>query len=101
MLPVISSNISNTATSLSVGSVAGGFLPIITDFETDRSSFDNVRINIQYFPTAEFRRINMRGNTPITHIDISIFWKDTFGVIFPLIMPENTTATVKILFEEQ
>ena len=101
MLPVISSNVSNTATSLSVGSVGGGFLPIITDFETDRTSFDNVRINVQYNPTGEFRRINLRGNTPITHIDISIFYKDTFGSIYPLIMPENTTATIKILFEEQ
>lgn len=85
----------------SAGSVAGGFLPIITDFEVDNSTVNNLKGSIHYVPTAEFRRINLRGKDQIRQIDVSVFWKDVFGNIYPIFIPINNALTIKILFEEK
>ena len=100
-LPVVYSQISNQATSLAVSSIAGGFLPVITDFEIDGSTLSNLQVSIQYYPTAEFRRITMLGNSPITQINLNIYTRDVFGNLSPLYLPDNTTGTIKILFEEK
>ena len=83
------------------GSVAGNFLPLITDFEIDQSSVSNLKGYIHYIPSAEYRRLTMRGREPITQVSIDIFWRDIFGNIYPIILPDNSAATIKILFEEQ
>jgi hypothetical protein len=103
-LPITHSILSNSViadASSSQGSVAGGFLPIITDFEIDKSSINNLRSFIHYNPTAEYRRVNLRGKQPINNININVYWKDTFGNIFDLIIPFNSSITIKILFEEK
>ena len=83
------------------GSVAGGFLPLVTDFEIDQSTVRNKQAFIHYVPTAEFRRLTMRGKQPITQVSLDIFWKDIAGNIYPVIIQTNSAATIKILFEEQ
>ena len=101
-IPVVSSNVSNTQNSVStVAQVAGGFLPIITDFQVDKSTINNLNGSIQYFPAAEFRRINLKGDSPITQVDINVFVQDTLNNIYPLLLPLNTEVSLKILFEEQ
>ena len=83
------------------GSVAGGFLPIITDFEVDNSTVNNLKGSIHYIPTAEYRRVNLRGKDQIRQIDLNVFWKDVFGNIYPIYIPINNALTIKILFEEK
>lgn len=83
------------------GSVAGSFLPLITDFEVDGSTVRNLKGSVHYVPTAEYRRLSMRGRHPISQVDISIYWSDVYGNVYPLIIPNNSTATIKILFEQE
>lgn len=74
---------------------------MITDFEIDLGTIDNMRSFIHYVPTAEYRRVNLNGETPIDRIDLQILWKDNYDNIYPVLIPAHDIATVKILFEEK
>jgi hypothetical protein len=70
---------------------------IITDFQTDGI----YKPTIIYNPLAEYRRIQLQGNRPLTNIDISIFWKNRLGELIPFRLSSGSTATIKILFEKK
>jgi len=96
----VSSNQQDNTINSSQSAVGRGFIPLITDFEIDNASKKNVEGFIHYLPTAEYRRVAMLGDTPIKQTDISIFWEDVFGHIYPVVIPFNSFASIKILFEE-
>jgi hypothetical protein len=96
----ISSNAQSNTLNTSQSAVGRGYLPLLTDFEIDNSTKQNLEGFIHYLPTAEYRRIGMTGDTPIKQTDISIFWQDIFGEIYPVLIPFNSFASIKILFEE-
>lgn len=74
-------------------------LNIISDFEFDISNSNNIRSNVIYNPTAEYRRANLLSNDLINTIDISVFWKDNSDNLYPLMISANNVLTIKILFE--
>jgi hypothetical protein len=80
--------------------IGSGSESIISDFEIDLASNQNLKSFVHYNPTAEYRRINLKGETPITRIDISVFWKDNYDNLYPVLVPAHQIATVKILFEQ-
>lgn len=73
---------------------------IISDFEVDIGSGNLLKPFIHYIPTAEYRRINLQGETPIQRIDIEILWKDNYDNLYPVYIPAHDIATIKIIFEE-
>lgn len=97
---IVSNNLQQNTQGTNFGTVASNFLPIITDFEIDNSSGYNLKGFVHYLPTAEFRRIALKGKTPIKQIDISFYWRDVFGNVFPILIPSNSFASLKLLFEE-
>ena len=67
---------------------------------TDLASNDgNYRPNLVYNPSAEYRRITLRGNRPLYSIDLSIFYKLRTGELVPFTLLSNESATVKLLFQ--
>jgi hypothetical protein len=102
-LPIISNQLSaplifnNGQTSTGIGNNAN-FAQIITDFQTNQQVF---KPNILYTPTAEYRRIDMTGNTPLTNIDINVYWRDKLGQLVPFLLASGSTATIKFLFEKK
>jgi hypothetical protein len=74
--------------------------PIITDFCAD-TSLTGYKPYIYYVPSAEYRRIELLGSTPLTNIDISLFWKGRDGQLNAFILGSGTTVTVKLLFEKK
>jgi len=70
---------------------------VITDFQTDGL----YKPTILYNPLAEYRRIQLQGNRPLTNIDITIFWKNRLGELIPFRLSSGSTATIKILFEKK
>ena len=80
--------------------IGSGSESIISDFEVDLGTGRNLKSFLHYNPTAEYRRINMNGETPIQRIDISILWKDNYDNLYPVLIPAHDIATIKILFEE-
>jgi len=100
-LPVRSEWISGQNRQGNVQSVGDSYLQILTDFEVQVENLGDVRGIVNYVPTAEYRRSTMDSQTDITIVDIEIFYKDKFGNVFPLKIPRNGIATIKMLFEKK
>lgn len=73
---------------------------VISDFIPPIGNPGNVRERLIYNPTAEYRRIKMIGKTPLTTVDISVYWEDGEGVLRPLLLVRETLISIKILFEK-
>lgn len=73
---------------------------ILTDFEPLQSFSDpsGFRGYIQYFPQGSYRLINLTSNSPLKNIDLQISYKDEFNNDYPLLIPRNSTVTVKLMF---
>jgi len=54
-----------------------------------------------YEPTGEYRLTDLVGQMPINQVDISVYWKDDFGVLNPLYLPVGCSASIKILFRKK
>lgn len=77
---------------------SANFAQVITDFI---SAEQGMRLNILYNPTAEYRRVQLYGNAPLTNIDVSVFWKSKFGEFVPFRLNAGASASIKILFEKK
>lgn len=102
-IPIISNQLSaplvfnNGQSSSGIGNNAN-FAQIITDMTTNQQVF---KPNVLYNPTAEYRRIDMTGNMPLTNIDINVYWRDKLGQLNPFLLASGATASVKFLFERK
>jgi hypothetical protein len=77
---------------------------IITDFEPEisgNSPSPSASLFYQYFPTGPYRLVDLLSNTPLYTIDIQIYWQDKNGDLFPIKIPPNQSATMKILFQKK
>jgi hypothetical protein len=68
---------------------------IITDIVSSTGLY---RPNLVYSPTAEFRRISMMGNTPLTNIDIQIYYRLRTGHLIPFTLNSGGSVTLKMAF---
>ena len=102
-MPIISNQLStpllfnNGQTSAGLGNNSN-FAQIITDMVTNQQVF---KPNILYSPTAEYRRIDMTGNLPLSNIDINVYWRNKVGALIPFTLASGSSATIKFLFERK
>jgi len=102
-MPIISNQLSapllfnNGQTSSGLGNNAN-FAQIITDMITNQQVF---KPNILYSPSAEYRRIDMTGNLPLSNIDINVYWRNKIGSLIPFTLASGSSATIKFLFERK
>ena len=106
-LPVIPNNtsgnltindIKNATTTIPVNNSNNTLaIPILTDYSTE-GLYKNF---LYYVPTSEYRRLQLYGSTPLTSIDLELFWRDRLGVLNPFLISSNTTITIKMLFEKK
>lgn len=102
-LPIQPSQVStpvvyNNNQELAPGGNNSNLANIITDLV---STDGNYRPNLVYNPTAEYRRIALRGNRPLYNLDINIFYKIRTGELIPFRLLSNESCTIKILFEKK
>jgi hypothetical protein len=72
---------------------------IITDMaNNDDFSY---KPNLLYSPSAEYRRIALASNRPITNVDVKVWWRDRFGKLQPFYLWSGGKASIKILFEKK
>lgn len=74
------------------------FAQIITDIASNDQSY---KPNLLYNPTAEYRMISMTGNRPLTNVDVSVFWRNKLGNIFPLNLLSGGSCSLKFLFRKR
>lgn len=78
------------------------FLRILTDFEPPITLGSDIRSVYTYVPTAEYRRIDMKGKAPLNMFDVSIYWRDKDGVLHDIVIPAfGQGASIKFLFEKK
>lgn len=102
-MPIISNQLSapllfnNGQTSSGLGNNSN-FAQIITDLVTNQQVF---KPNILYSPSAEYRRIDMTGNLPLSNIDINVYWRNKIGQLVPFTLASGASASIKFLFERK
>jgi hypothetical protein len=89
-----------------VGSIYSGqaaFAPIISDVQLYNTGAFDYRDFFQYAPSAEYRLSSFqKSKTPITQIDIQVFWKNRLdGKLYPLQMYNLSTVSIKIMFRRR
>lgn len=69
--------------------------PIIADFVLEIETFTK---NVAYYVPFQYRLIDITSNQSLKEINLSIFWEDKFGNVYPLPLSRNAQAAVKIGF---
>jgi len=78
-----------------------GIANILTDLEITTDKGWQTKPNISYVPTAEYRLFDLNGNAPLSAIQISVSWKDTFGRLNPLRLGSGCNASIKLMFRRK
>jgi hypothetical protein len=102
-LPIVQNQLSNPLiyvnnVQFSLSTTGSNFAQIITDFQSD-SNFKTDGM-VQYLPTAEYRRVQLYGTTPLNTIDVSVYWMDKNGKMWPFYLLAGGHFQMKFLFEK-
>ena len=71
---------------------------IITDLVSDSGIYTP---NLVYQPAAEYRKITLYGNSPLSNLDISVFYRLRNGSLQPFKLQSGGSITMKILFTKK
>lgn len=102
-LPINSTNISNPC--IYINGIAtnnngnnSNVSPIITDFQAPDGAYKN---SITYVPSAQYRYIDLTGNSPLYTIDVNIFWRNKINELIPFRLGPGCSCSIKILFQRK
>jgi len=103
LLPLVQSVVGNTKiyNFYTAASQNNNSAPIITDFIVPYSAVNQYRPNLEYTPSGEYRMIDLFGLTPLQAIEITVQWRDTFGIFHPFTLASGCSANLKILFRRK
>jgi hypothetical protein len=73
----------------------------ITDLVVNLVRGDEYLPNIIYEPTAEYRLLDLQGNTPAQAIQISVQWVDVYGFYHDFYLQNGCGAHLKIMFRKK
>lgn len=91
----------NSNSSLDTDLANNNFSPVITDLEVPLITGDEIKPSISYSPSGEYRLTDLQSNTPINSIEISVFWKDQYGVNHSFLLDPGCYSSLKILFRKK
>lgn len=74
---------------------------VLTDFEVELVNGEETRPVVYYFPTAEYRMVDLQSNQPLNAIQLSINWRNKFGQLLPLQLGTDGNAQIKIMFRRR
>jgi len=106
-IPVLPSLVSapiilnSAVASLTQGGNNANISNTLTDFEVPVTEGWEYKPNIFYAPSAEYRLVDLIGNTPISNISINVFWKDSFANLHPFYLNSGCNANIKVLFRKK
>ena len=85
---------------IQAGSSANVF-PIISDFAVPFAPGNTYVPDITYQPSGEYRLIDLYGESPQKQIDISVYWRDQYGLLHPFLVGSGCTGSLKIMFRSK
>ena len=68
---------------------------VLTDLATEDMTY---RPNIVYTPNSQYRLITLYGNSPISNLDIQIYYRLKDGSLQPMLLGAGGCVTVKLAF---
>ena len=78
------------------------FLPILTDFEIDRSDQAlDPRGNYQFNAGGHYRLVDLVSSIPLKTIDLKIQWLDVYGNLNPVLLRKGDIISVKLVFKKE
>lgn len=86
-------NVRNTDTPNSVTTLS----PIILDYIPKFDILNSSR-TIIFYNSCEYRLVDTLSDSPLYHIQVSVFWQDVYGNSFPLYIGINDEITIKLAF---
>lgn len=106
LLPVLPSNTSEskvfgTYSNLFNNGNNSNISPIITDIVVPIDATNRYRPNIVYNNSGEYRFFNLLGESPVNSVELSVFWKDNFGGLHSLLLNNQCSASIKIMFRRK
>lgn len=72
---------------------------VLTDFNPPSQIFD--RTPLQFFPQGPLRFYDLKSNSPLSAIDLTVSWIDKSGRIRPMRLAPKDNLSVKILFRKK
>jgi hypothetical protein len=106
LLPIAPSIVSTpvlfgAGSSFTTGGNNSGIANILTDLEVPLEKGWQYKPSINYVPTAEYRLFDLNGNAPLSAIEISVNWKDTFGTVHQFRLASGSNASLKLMFRRK
>ena len=102
LLPLVQGVIGNTKTYNTASTGQNNQVaPVITDFVVPFSKDNQFRPNLEYTPSGEYRLIDLYGLTPLQSIEITVQWRDMFGVFHPFQLLSGCSAQLKLMFRRK
>jgi hypothetical protein len=74
---------------------------IITDFAVGIDGSNQYRPNMLFSIQSEYRLIDMYSMVNLNRIDITVYWKSSYGDLIPLHLNPGCSASIKILFRNR
>lgn len=89
-------------TAVQAVSSSANYEPIITDFDIASEKGWENRSVVMYYTQSEYRMIDVLGKgQELKNMSFSIYWRDSYGNLYPLKIGRNSTASLKILFRHK
>ena len=106
LLPIAPSIVSTpvlfgAGSTFTTGGNNSGIANILTDLEVSLEKGWQYKPSINYVPTAEYRLFDLNGNAPLSAIEISVNWKDTFGTVHQFRLASGSNASLKLMFRRK
>jgi hypothetical protein len=76
-------------------------MAILIDYKIDPTFPMSQRTDLLYVAGDNTRKLDLIGNTPLRNININVYWVDTHGNIYPLVVGRNEELNVKLLFTKK
>lgn len=73
-------------------------LGVLIDFKLDTPTPMAQRTILTYTPQQNYRRLDMYGTAPLRTLDVSVFYVDVRGRLYPLRIRRNEEVNIKLLF---
>jgi hypothetical protein len=74
---------------------------VLTDFVVSLDKGTEYKPNVNYTPVGPYRFIDLFGRSPISSINVSVYYKNRFGTLIPITLSPGTSASIKILFRRK
>lgn len=76
------------------------FINILSDFlpQINSTILSNPRENAIYFPSSQYRLIDMISDIPLKKIQLSILWEDKDNNLYPVYLSQFSSLSLKLAF---